>query len=199
MDNPTKVDITSANNADENLRFESIISFPNFLLIVNEAINTNKSNNEEDDTTLDDKKFLKTLEHHWETEQSALNYIFNLLRFKFLFDTTIIKREYAKDYKEEGKWTLKKLTAGKDDNRPYYGTDSFSVNQKEILTLQSALRVTYTSPKTMHWVSKALNNTTTILSELEKYSCEKLKKAAFHTASGFGYDRIVFTYLDYIL
>ena len=199
LDNPTKVDITSANNADENLRFESIISFPNFLLIVNEAINTNKSNNEEDDTTLDDKKFLKTLEHHWETEQSALNYIFNLLRFKFLFDTTIIKREYAKDYKEEGKWTLKKLTAGKDDNRPYYGTDSFSVNQKEILTLQSALRVTYTSPKTMHWVSKALNNTTTILSELEKYSCEKLKKAAFHTASGFGYDRIVFTYLDYIL
>lgn len=201
LDNPERVDETSASSEDENLRFESIISFPNFLLVVNEALNLNETNKEEDDSTLDDKKFLKTLEHHWATEESALAYIFNLLKYKFIFDTTIIKREYAKDHKEEGKWTLTKLISKKDDSqiKPYYDTPAFTENQKEILTLQSALRVTYTSPKTMHWISKALNNTNTILSELERYSCEKLKKASYHLASGFGFDRIVFTYLDYIL
>ncbi len=203
LDKPEKTEIgkISDNSDDENQRFESIISFSNFLLVVNEALSHKKEENgDEDDGTLDDKKFLTTLAHHWDSEDQALDFIFNLLKYRFIFDTCIIKREYAKDHKEEGKWTLNKLISKTDPNKkPYYDTPAFSVNQKEILTLQSALRVTYTSPKTMHWISRALNNTDTILEELEKFSCEKLKKASYHSAKGFGFDRIVFTYLDYIL
>ena len=45
----------------ENERFESIISFPNFLLQVNAVINKL----EEEDSTLDDKHFLNNLSWAW--------------------------------------------------------------------------------------------------------------------------------------
>lgn len=200
--NPPKEDDDKKNNdEEENQRFESIISFSNFLLIVNECLKKQES---EDDDSLDDKKFLDTLEDYWSTEEKALDFIFNLLKYRFIFDTSVIKREYAKNHKDEGKWTLNKLISKEDETRnnakkPYYDTPSFTENQSEILTLQSALRVTYTSPKTMHWISKALTNPSDIQNVLEKYACEKLKKSKFHIVKGFGFDRIVFTYSDYLL
>lgn len=70
--------------------------------------------------------------------------------------------------------------------------------------LQSGLRITYTSPKTMHWISLAMNALSNdekcdLLLVLEKYACDKVEKADYMNASGFGIDRIVFSYLDYIL
>lgn len=184
---------------EENQRFESIISFPNFLLVVNEALS---NENKENDERLDDKKFLNVLEKHWVSEEKALNFIFAILKYRFIFDTYVIKRESAKDHTEDGKWTLNKLTSIVDDKnrkKPYYNKPSFDTNQLEILTLQSALRVTYTSPKTMHWISKALTSGVNMLNVLEHYACEKVSEAKYHEARGVGFERIVFTYLDYVL
>lgn len=202
LQDPT-IDKDSDDNPEqeENQRFESIISFPNFLLIVNEAIS---NENKENDERLDDKKFLDVLEKHWVSEEKALNFIFAVLKYRFIFDTSVIKREYAKDHKEEGKWTLNKLISKIDDKnynvkKPYYDKPSFDTNQLEILTLQSALRVTYTSPKTMHWISKALTSGVNMLNVLECYACKKVSEAKYHEVRGFGFERIVFTYLDYVL
>ena len=184
---------------EENERFESILSFPNFLLIANEAMDFS-----ENDTSLDDKHFLKTLERHWKDNDSALNFIFALLKLRFLFDVYIIKREFARNYREEGKWALQRLVAIPTNKPQYKATyDDGGVNYKEIL-LQSALRITYTSPKTMHWISLALsklcgNESADTISLLEKYSCEKIVSADYKNAKGFAIDRIVFTYLDYVL
>ena len=209
LKNPTKEARTQEKDGYENERFESIISFPNFLLIVNEAML--KASNE-DDSTLDDKKFVETLKPHWANGESALDFIFNLLKYRFLFDKYIIKREYAKNYKEEGKWSLQKLLMYEDTKgeKPQYkltyvdGDVEEDKKTETLRSLQSALRITYTSPKTMHWISKALaalneDQDVDLIKLLEEYACNKIEEANYKEASGFGIDRIVFTYLDYVL
>lgn len=202
---------------EENQRFESVVSFPNFLLIVAESL-TKSFDEDDDDSLLDDKKFIKNMESYWETEDKALDFIFNLLKFRFLFDKYILKREYYKSYQEDGQWSLKKLykyfDKKKNSDKPQYkGTfsDSDSDNDvdengknQQLKLLQSALRVTYTSPKTMHWISFVLhklnqNEDVDLIKYLEKYSCEKIRKSDFKNKKGFGIERITFTYLDYLL
>ena len=212
LENPVFVDHDGLeDDGYENERFESIVSFPNLLLIVNETMQ--RSSNE-DDASLDDKKIIDILQAHWYDGEAALKFIFNLLKYRFLFDKYIIKREFAKDYKEDGKWSLQKLQMYYDQNRKqekpsyklsYATGEGDSDKRTEILrSLQAALRITYTSPKTMHWIAKALlalneNQDVDLAAVLETYACSKIEQANYNKASGFGIDRIVFTYLDYIL
>lgn len=193
--------------SEENERFESIISFPNFILQVNKTI----SEDNENESMLDDKNFLKNIELNWDNEEKAKNFIYNLLKCRVLFDKYIIKREFTKDYKETGKWSLQRLESYKDEKRgnslkpKYIGTfGGDDNNNKQLRTLQSCLRITYTSPKTMHWISLVLRNlindkNINILKLLEDYCVKKVKQSDYEQASGFGFERIVFTYLDYIL
>ncbi|MBD0383880.1 DUF262 domain-containing protein [Paenibacillus sedimenti] len=192
-------------NEVENERFESIISFPNFLLQVNAVI----SKLEEEDSTLDDKHFLNNLSWAWDDADKAKNFLYHMLKCRVLFDKYILKREYARDYKEIGKWSLQRLEKYSDvngDKPKYIGTfgDDDSRNNKQIRTLQSCLRITYTSPKTMHWISLVLtglleNETCDIIKILEDYCKTKIIETRFEDASGFGFERIIFTYLDYLL
>lgn len=198
---------------DENERFESAISFPNFLLQVNSAIRVfdtkeNNTQNENTEDSLDDKKLLKTLEHNWKNETAAKNYLYYLLVCRVLFDKYVIKREFASDYKEVGKWSLKCII---NTNKNYYYRNTFSntadddsIDNQKIRTLQACLRVTYTSPKSMHWITIILseclrNDSVNIIKHLENYCREKVKDADYKTKEGFGIERIVFTYLDYLL
>nr|WP_235801194.1 HNH endonuclease family protein [Heyndrickxia coagulans] len=189
----------------ENERFESIISFPNFLLQVNAVINKL----EEEDSTLDDKHFLNNLSWAWGDADKAKNFLFHMLKCRVLFDKYILKREYARDYKETGKWSLQRLERyndGKGDKPKYVGTfgEDNSQNNKQLRTLQSCLRITYTSPKTMHWISLVLtrlleNESCDIIEILKDYCKTKVIESKFENASGFDFERIVFTYLDYLL
>lgn len=193
--------------AEENERFESIVSFPNFILQVNEAI----SKSDERESMLDDRIFLKNIELNWETEETSKAFLYDLLRCRVLFDKYILKREFAKDYKETGRWSLQRLESYKDGKnrhpKPKYlgtfGGDDDN-NNKQLRTLQSCLRITYTSPKTMHWVSLVLESlikdeNSNILEILEKYCENKIKESNYENSSGFEFERIVFTYLDYLL
>ena len=190
----------------ENERFESIISFPNFLLQVNEAITRS---NADDDSSLDDKNFLTNLRNNWADELSAKYFLFMLLKARVIFDKYVLKREFARDYKETGKWSLQKLEKYRDartDKPKYIGTFGGDEDNKnrQIRTLQSALRITYTSPKTMHWISLVLSSyfndeNANVLKILESYAQSKVDAAEYETASGFGFERIVFTYLDYLI
>ena len=189
----------------ENERFESMISFPNFLLQVNAVMDKLG----EEDSTLDDKRFLNNLSWAWGDADKAKNFLFHMLKCRVLFDKYILKREYARDYKETGKWSLQRLekySDAKGEKPKYVGTfgDGDSRNNKQIRTLQSCLRITYTSPKTMHWISLLLtklleNESCDIIEILEQYCKTKVIKSNFENAGGFGFERIVFTYLDYLL
>lgn len=203
---------------EDNQRFTSVISFPNFLLHVNAVIKGQKDNNinEENDDSLDDKLFITSLKTNWENDASAKNFILKLLQCRTLFDTYIIKREFTKDYQQAGKWSLKKLSKYKYENgdKPQYIATYNERDNKLILTLQSALRITYTSPKTMHWITLVLKNlienkTCNLQQILENYCRSKLffiyeenneqKLGCCYLKQGFEIDRIVFSYLDYLL
>ena len=190
----------------ENERFESIISFPNFLLQVNKAITISIA---DDDSSLDDKNFLDIIKNNWADESSAKHFLFMMLKARVIFDKYVLKREFARDYKETGKWSLQRLEKYRDartDKPKYIGTFGGDEDDRnrQIRTLQSALRITYTSPKTMHWISLVLSSylndeNADIMKILESYAKSKVDTSGYETASGFGFERIVFTYLDYLI
>ncbi|RRK09852.1 DUF262 domain-containing protein [Lactiplantibacillus garii] len=204
-----RVSVASQPETPENERFESVLSFPNFLLQVNAALNPNNNENS-DDASLDDRNLLVSLKHTWQDEVTAKAFIFNLLKARVLFDKYVLKREYVRDYKETGKWSLQRLERYRDSNgdKPVYHATfdegDGDVKNKKIRTLQSALRITYTSPKTMHWITLILKKglageITDILNVLETYARIKVAESNYKLASGFQFERIVFSYLDYLL
>ena len=190
----------------ENERFESTISFPFFLLQVSAVIRKLR----EDNTSLDDNHFLENLSWSWRTCDEAKNFLFHLLKCRVLFDKYVLKREFARDYKETGKWSLQRLEKYQDnrknnDKPKYVGTYGDESKDNKILrTLQSCLRITYTSPKTMHWISVVLtklldNENANLILLLENYCIKKISDSDYKNKTGFGFERIVFSYLDYLI
>lgn len=213
------LNISIKENSIENERFESIVTFPNFLLLVNEAMSISDTN-KDNEAGLDDKRFLEIMKDHWRSKDAALNFIFSLLKYRYIFDQYIIKREYIGQYRLDGKWSLQQLTSYEEKKhyyKPYYlltfnSTSSKSDKSKydseinnRLCWLESCLRITYTSPKTMHWIARVMADVNKnpdgnhIIPMLEKYCCEKIEESKYQICTGFNIDRIVFTYLDYIL
>jgi hypothetical protein len=145
-----------------NKRFESFIAFPHLLLHTLKVYN-----GKENTISLDDKKLLEHFKEPLEekkkfTEKFAKDFIICLLRCRFLLDNFMLKREFIanKDH-DDGEWSLKKLNVSSTDRgkTAYFVQSSKDGNaelDKETLMLQSMLRVTYTSPHSMHWVTDYL-------------------------------------------
>ena len=165
----------------------------------------------------------------------ARRFILFLLRSRFLFDKFIIKRKYEEDG-QDGGWSLKELrTSGSKKNKqpsyvntrlcsPNEGEETYAPRNKECLMIQSALRVSYTSPKVVHWITELLVWLFDKESELPNLADKAERIAAEAVAKGFfkkslekmrSYDlqeyksedyafgvrtpHIVFNYLDYLL
>lgn len=223
--NPVKSDMGEIRREEEESeRFESIVSFPNFVLQVNAAMNMKDPENvtqTDNDAGLDDKRLIELLKENWKSREAALEFTYSLLKYRYLFDRFIIKREYIGQNRVEGKWSLLRLKMyvdSKNTKKPSYkgtlnanggNTEEDEENEgnenKQLRLLQSCLRITYTSPKTMHWVARALSAANagkdgkTMIKILEDYCCKKVADSEYETRTGFDIDRIVFTYLDYIL
>ena len=200
------INVSNMQSEDENERFESPISFPNFLLQVNAVMRKLG----EEDASLDDKYFLNNLSWAWSTSENAKDFLFHLLKCRVIFDKYVLKREFARDYKETGKWSLQRLEKYRDkkknnDKPKYVGTLGDEGNDnKKLRTLQSCLRITYTSPKNMHWISLILsklleNEATDVIQLLENYCKNKVADSDYQNKNGFGVERIVFSYLDYLI
>lgn len=184
----------------ENIRFSSIINFPNFLLQVNAAMSNNAGSTNE---LLYDKKLIDNLKKYFDNSENAKNFIYNLLKFRFLFDKFIIKTD-ENDKKEGEKWSLKMLKKYRSSNKDTFSYVDTLNNNGLVVTLQSCLRITYASPRAMEWIFtllKGLNeNITANMQEiLETYAKEKVKNALEKSISYPMCERIVLAYLDYIL
>ncbi|MBQ6305196.1 MAG: DUF262 domain-containing protein [Bacteroidales bacterium] len=232
--------ITDSSDKDANVRFESIIDFSYFLIHCLKtfvSVKGIKSDDESElcESLLNDKKlnifFERVLNHgllkdkHLDKKTFAKQFIKHLLRMRFLFDKFILKREFIGD-SLEGEWSLKTLNvSGQGSNKKAYFTDSSFLEyyqrkkdnkalHENNLMIQSALRVSYTSPKVMHWITGLLlwleeNDNT---SRLNSY-CEVAEQIArqsiienFFTPCedgdyrlGVGTPHIVFNYLDYLI
>jgi hypothetical protein len=156
----TSIDQTSTNTDDAPPeRFNSVVTFPHFLLHVL-RVETGL------DVPLDDKRLLSTVEDHVfkakDPAQRVKDFVFNMLRCKFLYDHYIIKREF---FKERDGWSLKRLTCNTADDQKRrsryvstFGTDDRkeSINHR-ILMLLSAFHVSAPTLVYKHWLSAALH------------------------------------------
>ena len=233
---------------DAEARFESIIDFPYFLLHVLRVFcrvkRLSMDGAEELGSLLDDKLLLKDFDKVISCCEKrgdkritdvkrwfACTFIQFLLRSRFLFDKFIIKRERVEG-DQEGSWSLKELRA--PNKKPYYAntggvkkSETLEEAHAECLMIQSALRVSYTSPKVMHWVTRLLeclfdaklklpkladkaehiaaeavaeNFFDQTLSEYSEYDIQEIQEYEFGDyAFGVGTPHIVFNYLDYLL
>ena len=213
--------------AGNRIRFESIIDFPFFLLHVLKVFVATEYNEyfSAIPELLDDKKLLKTFTDiidKWKSDKEfSLKFIKYLLKCRFLFDKYIIKREY-KNEDTTGSWSLKelKVSGARSKKKPYYRDTYFGeLNEWKTtysprtvtnLMLQSCLRVSYTSPKIMHWITELLkwlnvDDNLKILSQFEnqieiiaqepviKFITDK------NYMQGVNTPHIVLNYLDYLL
>lgn len=227
-------------NTDKNerVRFESVIEFPYFLLhalrVYIHANNVQFPEEEETQRLLDDKKLIREFDRvlrHGKIgrrqidkhrEDFSLEFMECLLRCRFLFDKYIIKREYANE-SADGEWSLKQLeVSGQGSKKKAYfkKTEFRAENEwgktaeprnKEITMLQSALRVSYTSPKVMHWITELLKwlydnagerSWYFYIPAIEEIAIDSVKENFFFNGSrcmGVNTPHIVFNYLDFLL
>lgn len=170
-----------AEGDDEPSRFESIIDFRFFLLhvlkvlVATAGIEPRCPGTELVPSLLDDKRLNANFEHVvregvWrgcpiDRAQFSMAFVDCLLQTRFLFDRCVLKREYAGG-DLDGKWSLKELQRSSKHSHHYRnsrykrrwrerGTTSDWTN-REVLMLESCLRVSYTSPKVMHWITRLL-------------------------------------------
>ena len=171
--------VESSSLENQKLRFESIIDFPYFLLhtlrvFVHSKHITSQINLL--DTMLDDKKLVEAFHrviHNGEINNQPIkpkdfvkDFIICMLRTRYLFDRYIIKREFVGDISQDGEWSLKEIVSyGQGGNKKASYKLSKVVAEgcwynegynKDILMLQAAMRVSYTSPKVMHWITQLL-------------------------------------------
>lgn len=168
---------------DTRVRFESVIEFPYFLLhALKVYLSLNPKIKHIDggkliDELLDDKKLTSAFERildygtidgvPLDRSKFSRDFMVCLLRTRFLFDKYIIKREYANE-SSDGEWSLKSLfVSGQQKNKKaYFKNTRFAAYKQwestskwyhpDNLMLQAALRVSYTSPKVMHWITQLL-------------------------------------------
>ncbi len=207
----------------ENVRFRSTIEFPAFLLHVLKIV---KDDTDELDG-FDDKLLVKRFDELPEqgVTEWVRNFAFTLLRCRNLFDSFILKRQYTTMHGDEGDWSLQRLIkrdSGNQGTLDYVST--FRIDSKEVeengavdrksndlLLIQSMLRVTFTSARTMHWITMILSqldkqepskvDETALVKLLRNYARGKVREAFpfDNQPRGFSIKRIVFTYLDYLL
>ena len=218
------------------IRFESIIGFPHFLLHVHRVFLSVESISMDEETVLgrllDDKRLLNDFNEvisygrmggkriKDNKGEFARRFIMFLLRSRFLFDQFIIKRESIGD-DQDGRWSLKELcTSGAwSAKKPYYANTrlryenewekTYAPRNKECLMIQSALRVSYTSPKVMHWITELLEWLFDDKTEIHKLTDKAERIAAKAVKENFldlgNYElgvqtpHVVFNYLDYLL
>lgn len=218
---------------DIHVRFESIIDFPYFLLhalrVFVELYNV--SLKKDLGELLDDKKLIEDFENlikygtindepiNGNKEKFAKMFIIHLLQTRYLFDMFIIKREFTGEDKD-GEWSLKELfTSGQGSKKKaYYSNTKLKYNNewektytprnKECLMIQSALRVSYTSPKVMHWITELIlwlfeNDEKAQLTNEAEYIASRATKENFLDGEdyrlGVTTPHIVFNFLDYLL
>lgn len=231
-------DVDGKQDDDTHIRFDSIIEFPYFLLHTLRVFVDyyNVSLEKELGELLDDKKLIADFENvikygkigdkpiegnKKNKENFAKMFIIHLLQTRYLFDKFVIKREYTGE-DNEGEWSLKEMhTSGQGaKKKAYYSNtllkdnyerkETYNPRNKECLMIQSALRVSYTSPKVMHWITDLLlwifNNKNgeicLLTNEAERIAALATKENFLDEGNyklGVNTPHMVFNFLDYLL
>lgn len=131
---------------DINDRFQPIIDFPNFLLIV---LKITRMGNEDDfnpsSFTLDDKELIKEFDKVNLTLEFVKEFAYNLLLAKYYLDNYVIHHTNGEDRAIENPWKLQCYY--KKGNKAAYLKDLYETNkaqQNEVIQLLSMFEVAFT-------------------------------------------------------
>ena len=142
----SKIEELSAN--EQNDKFQPIIDFPNFLLIVLKITLSEYENFDPVKFTLDDKEllneFANALNFVNNKEKFAKQFIFNLLEAKYLLDNYIVHHSLNdKELSGDNPWMLQYFYLEKRNRYPKNLSDTQDV-QKELVHLLSMFEVSFT-------------------------------------------------------
>ena len=142
-----KIEEVSAN--EQNDKFQPIIDFPNFLLIVLKITMIEYGNFDPLKFTLDDKELLNEFATALDLvndkeERFAKQFAFNLLKSKYLLDNYIVHHSINdKELSGDNPWKLQYFYVEKKNKYPKNLTDAQDV-QKELVHLLSMFEVSFT-------------------------------------------------------
>lgn len=131
-------------------KYKSVIDFPNFLLQVL------KINNNE--VSLDDKNLLKQFEN---INPNPKEFIFDLLKYRTLFDQFVVKQDLADADENKQNWGIRKL------NVDFETTIKTFENDEELTKLQVMLYYSDSTNTYNNWLQEILKN---IDFTVEKYT-----------------------------
>jgi hypothetical protein len=204
-------DIEKEKNNDESVDdFNQLITFPALLLHCKNIVDEKKAT----EGYLDDGKLLNCFPKKPE-KGFVKQFAYSLLKAKFLLDNYIIHRET--DAQAEDEFVLQR--GHKTGYEKLTPKNAFSIGieedvaveddkTKKVIMIQSCLRVSYTSPKQMYWITKLLEvlfygiDVDKIIEVCEKILKDEVKK--YITGDNFirAYQKLpryVYFYLDYLL
>ncbi len=135
--------------AEQNDKFQPIIDFPNFLLIVLKITMTEYENFDPTEFTLDDKEllneFYKALELMDDKKGFAKEFVFNLLKAKYLLDNYIVHHSLNdKEYLGDNPWKLHYYYLETKKRKYPKNLTATQDVQKELVHLLSMFEVSFT-------------------------------------------------------
>lgn len=137
------------NNIEQNDRFQPIIDFPNFLLIVLKLTRIKSDCFDPAEFTLDDKELLNefkfTLKSVDDKAEFARTFAFNLLKAKFLLDNYIVHHVLVdKEMSGDNPWKLQCYFQETSKNKYPKNLSGIQESQKEMVHLLSMFEVSFT-------------------------------------------------------
>lgn len=141
--------IEDSNKDEQNDKFQPIIDFPNFLLIVLKVTRMEYENFDPTTFTLDDKEllneFIATLNAVDDRAEFARQFVFNLLKAKFLLDNYIVHHALGdKELSGDNPWKLQYYYLENKKKRYPKNLTSTQDVQKELVHLLSMFEVSFT-------------------------------------------------------
>jgi hypothetical protein len=204
-----KVPKRDVNSSNDDANRKSIINFPTFLMHVLKLCELNKNKNKEVVAATDDKRLIRYFEDNWScafehvfkdrTGPEVREFLYTLFYARYLFDGWIVRAEqegetgwaiqHLEEKEEKGKKSLELVDSFELPDEE--GLEEYEKTSKKIKMLQSCLRVTYTSPASMPWITELLKKLwdlsyvvfrskspnyygVEVLDFLEGYSCKRV-------------------------
>lgn len=159
------VPVSQKPNEESSERFASIIDYPNFLMqVLKIYVKTQLKDDDASKIALDDKTLLESYKHTIVDASHVKDFIYLLLKTRYLFDLYVIKRENSPQYKG---WSLKKPKYYSSGNVSYVNTFSqyeqegenelaLEGGQRNLVMLLSAFHVSYPTHARKNWLLSIL-------------------------------------------
>ena len=143
--------VPQSTTLDENDRFQPIIDFPNFLLIVLKITRMKEQGFDPLKLSLDDKELLHEFEKINITADFVKRFAYNLLKAKYFLDNYVVHHTLGEDRISENPWKLQRYY--KNGNAVYLkDLSEDKPMQAELVQLLSMFEVTFTAKQRKNYL-----------------------------------------------